>query len=236
MITVGITNYNYGRYLGRAIESAQGADEISVVDDHSDDDSLSVIDKYGVHAIYHAENSGSAVRGYNELIETAKSDRLILLSADDYLLPGAIEKFRATEGDWVFGDVVVVDDKDEAIDSWAYVGWPTEPVQALARGLRDLSLPVTMLACFNLDWIRRNGLTFENFENTTTAADTRTGIEWLTHWPSIRRIPEPLFAYRRHAGQETDTLNAEREVMQADLVALYLRLFDTQTLNLFQDI
>lgn len=236
MLTVGITNYNYGRYLARAIESALGADRIIVVDDCSTDDSLEIARGYDVEILTHTENSGSAVKGYNELIENVDEGKLILLSADDYLLPGAIELFGNSRADWTFGDVLVVDDNESVIETWTYVGWPTEPITALAKGLRDLSLPVTMLACFNMEWIHRHGLRFKSFEHTTTAADTRTGIEWLRTLPSIARIPQPLFAYRRHPGQETDSLNDEREVMQSDLVALYLELFDHATLSLFQDI
>lgn len=236
MLTVGITNYNYGRYLGRAIESALGADRIIVVDDCSTDDSLDVARGYDVEILTHTKNSGSAVKGYNELIETVDEGKLILLSADDYLLPDALGFFANSRADWTFGDVLVVDDDENVIESWIYTGWPTEPIKALAKGFRDLSLPVTMLAAFDMDWIHRHGLRFKSFDHTTTAADTRTGIEWLRTLPSIARIPQPLFAYRRHPGQETDALNREREVMQSDLVALYMSLFDHATLSLFQDI
>ena len=51
MISIVINNFNYGRYVGAAIESALGQThtetEVLVVDDGSTDESRSVIARYG---------------------------------------------------------------------------------------------------------------------------------------------------------------------------------------------
>ena len=52
-ITVYITNYNYGRYLKKAVESVLNQSEknyeIIIIDDGSVDDSKAIIEKYRNH-------------------------------------------------------------------------------------------------------------------------------------------------------------------------------------------
>lgn len=91
-VSVVITNYNYGRYLGRAIQSAQsqkfmdGDVEIIVVDDGSTDSSLRVIDAYkeGVRIIRHETNLGLPA-AINSGIRASRGMYVIRLDADDWL-------------------------------------------------------------------------------------------------------------------------------------------------------
>jgi glycosyltransferase involved in cell wall biosynthesis len=91
-----ITCYNYGHYVGQAIESALGqtrpADEIIVLDDGSTDNSSGVISSYGdrIKPVFQSN------QGYKETInrgfrETG-ADIVLFLDADDALHPTALEK------------------------------------------------------------------------------------------------------------------------------------------------
>lgn len=94
-----IPTFNYGRFVGRAVESAlsqPGDDfEVLVVDDGSTDDTADVLRAFGDAVDYQRhENAGAAV-ARNRGARRARGEWLIFLDADDSLLPGAIEQFRS---------------------------------------------------------------------------------------------------------------------------------------------
>jgi glycosyltransferase involved in cell wall biosynthesis len=86
-VSVVITNYNYGRYVDRAVESVlrqtQKPDEIIVVDDGSTDNSLDQLARFnGQIKVITQENQGvAAARTVG--IEAATQANIVLLDADD---------------------------------------------------------------------------------------------------------------------------------------------------------
>jgi glycosyltransferase involved in cell wall biosynthesis len=96
LITVLITNYNYGRYVGAAIESALAQSyepvEVVVVDDGSVDNSKTVISRYGsaVTPVY-KHNHGQA-SAFNVGVSRSDGAFIAFLDADDLLLPDTIER------------------------------------------------------------------------------------------------------------------------------------------------
>lgn len=92
-ITVLITNYNYGNYLEKCIESVflQGVDffQVVVVDDNSSDNSREILNKLSskfkdLQVIYNEKNLG--INGIlNKYIPKIKSEFVIMLDADDWL-------------------------------------------------------------------------------------------------------------------------------------------------------
>jgi glycosyltransferase involved in cell wall biosynthesis len=92
--------YNYGRFLEACVRSVleQSVTDLRVliIDDASTDDSLSIASKLAeadprVVVTSHTQNWGH-IRTYNQGIEWASADYFLLLSADDLLLPGALER------------------------------------------------------------------------------------------------------------------------------------------------
>jgi GT2 family glycosyltransferase len=100
-VSVVIPCYNYGRYLDHCVASAlNGQDgvevEVIIVDDKSTDDSLSIAEgiaarNASVRVLAHPVNKG-AVATYNDGLEVATGDYVVLLSADDMLTPGALPR------------------------------------------------------------------------------------------------------------------------------------------------
>lgn len=121
LVTVYITNHNYGRFVAKAIDSVLNQTlrdfELIVIDDGSTDESRSVIATYenrpGVRVIFQ-ENSGLAVSN-NIAIHAARGKYVMRLDADDWLdenalaiLSGVLE--RKPEIGMVFPDYYRVDE------------------------------------------------------------------------------------------------------------------------------
>ena len=101
-VSVVIPCYNYGHLLDDAITSVlddqEGVDvRVLIIDDASSDDSAEVAGKIAardsrVEVAVHATNRGH-IATYNEgLLEWADGDYCVLMSADDRLTPGALQR------------------------------------------------------------------------------------------------------------------------------------------------
>jgi len=112
-VAIIIPCYNYGRFLGDAIESALAQTvqpaEILVVDDGSTDNTAAVASQYEPLLRYvYQENAGpSSARNYG--IRITQSQWLLFLDADDILDPQAIQELSECaqlpeQPDLVFGD------------------------------------------------------------------------------------------------------------------------------------
>ena len=88
-IDVVINNYNYGRFLGAAIESALTQTHphvrVVVVDDGSTDDSASVIRSFGDRVLAVFKQNGGQASALNAGFAAATGEVAILLDADDVL-------------------------------------------------------------------------------------------------------------------------------------------------------
>jgi glycosyltransferase involved in cell wall biosynthesis len=92
--------YNYGRYLTECVDSVlqetRVAIRVLIIDDASGDDSAAVAQNLAdqdprVSVIVHATNQGH-IATFNEGLAWASGDYVLLLSADDMVAPGALER------------------------------------------------------------------------------------------------------------------------------------------------
>jgi glycosyltransferase involved in cell wall biosynthesis len=99
-IDVIIPCYNYGCFLYQCVNSVLGQAGVDVrvlvIDDASPDNTAEVAAALAgknpkVTVIRHSTNKGH-INTYNEGIEWVSADYMLLLSADDYLLPGALSR------------------------------------------------------------------------------------------------------------------------------------------------
>ncbi len=94
LVSIIITNRNYGEYIGQAIDSALNQTytpiEVIVVDDGSEDDSREIIAGFGtkVRSI-HKEWQGQC-SCFNAGFAKSSGDLVIFLDADDMLMPDAV--------------------------------------------------------------------------------------------------------------------------------------------------
>jgi glycosyltransferase involved in cell wall biosynthesis len=96
LVSIVIPNYNYGRYLRIAIDSALGQTyspvEVIVVDDGSTDDSRGIIESYGERVTPIVKANGGHGSAINAGYATSRGDIVIFLDADDELMPDAVEQ------------------------------------------------------------------------------------------------------------------------------------------------
>ncbi|HEX5412413.1 MAG TPA: glycosyltransferase family A protein [Terriglobia bacterium] len=94
-VSIIISNCNYARFLGEAIDSALGQThaktEVVVVDDGSTDNSRQVIESRGerVHGIF--KSNGGHVSALNAGFAASTGDLILFLDSDDVLEPDTIE-------------------------------------------------------------------------------------------------------------------------------------------------
>jgi len=94
-ISIIVTNYNYGRYLHAAIDSALAQTypqvEVIVVDDGSTDDSREIIESYGKRIIPIIKVNGGHGSALNAGYASSRGGIVMFLDADDELLSEAAE-------------------------------------------------------------------------------------------------------------------------------------------------
>lgn len=94
--SVIVSNYNYGRFLAEAIESALsqnwgGVTEVIVVDDGSADDSRRIVERYGDRIRPILKSNGGQGSALNAGFAVSSGDIILFLDADDVLSPEAIK-------------------------------------------------------------------------------------------------------------------------------------------------
>src|SRR5216110_321324 len=93
LVSVVITGYNHGRFIGRAIQSVLTQTyyniQVVVIDDGSTDDTRNVAQAFAGVVYHHQSNAGlSAAR--NKGVKISRGEYLVFLDADDWLYPYAI--------------------------------------------------------------------------------------------------------------------------------------------------
>ncbi len=91
-----VNNYNYGRFLKDAIDSALHQSypgvEVIVVDDGSTDHSREIIASYGDRIIPVLKENGGQASAFNAGFARSRGHVIFFLDSDDVLLPRAVER------------------------------------------------------------------------------------------------------------------------------------------------
>jgi len=129
LVTVLICNYNYGRYLGEAIESVIAQTwknlEIIVVDDGSTDESREVLKKYNEKIRIILKENGGQASAFNAGIAEARGDIICFLDSDDIFhldkVSRVIKKYRESPWGLVCHDLDLIDGNGMSLNnSWSY--------------------------------------------------------------------------------------------------------------------
>jgi glycosyltransferase involved in cell wall biosynthesis len=126
IVSVVMTNYNYGRFIGAAIESVLSQTynnfELVIVDDGSTDDSDKVINQYTSdrRINYHKQKNAGQALATNKGIELSKGEYIAFLDADDRWVPEKlamqIPLFRNNpQTGVVYSSVIAINEEDNII-------------------------------------------------------------------------------------------------------------------------
>jgi glycosyltransferase involved in cell wall biosynthesis len=201
-ISIIITNYNYGRFLGRSIQSAQAQKgiyddfEIIVVDDASTDCSAQVLQAYseGVKILQNEKNMGLPY-SVNRAIRASRGMYIIRLDADDWLerntcfiLSCFLDYNR--EFSFVYPDHVLVNEREDQ----------------LARSDKILACGVM----FRKQVLVDVGLYDETMEG---AEGEDIIIKCIERYKGMH-IPLPLYRYFRHSDNMTNDEEKMKKVWE----------------------
>lgn len=152
-IDVIVPCYGYGHFLRECVESVLSQSQVDVrvliIDDASPDNTAEVANELKkqdarVHFTRHKENKGH-IATYNEGIEWASANYLLLLSADDYLLPGALSRAAKLmdeypEVGFTFGSAIELRDGDTFTRVTSIPSLIDEKAQLILEGRRFIDL------------------------------------------------------------------------------------------------
>ena len=194
-VSVIITNYNYARYLARAIRSVFGQSisrdkfELILVDDASTDKSMDVIDSYKdlITVVRLKKNVGLA-EARNIGIRRSKGMYVVFLDADDYMHS---ETLRMQE------TFLTENNRLNAVAVDYYLVNEFGDHESWASSEKD---PIACGVMFRKDLLFDIGLYDKKFK-AREEEDLR--IRFLKKY-SIFHIPLPLYRYRKHGANLTN--------------------------------
>jgi glycosyltransferase involved in cell wall biosynthesis len=102
LVSILVSNYNYGRYIGTAIQSALDQTyrnlELLICDDGSTDNSVQIIEEFErrdsrLHLIRKA--NGGQASGFNAAFALSRGEIIALLDSDDLFLPNKVARIVA---------------------------------------------------------------------------------------------------------------------------------------------
>jgi glycosyltransferase involved in cell wall biosynthesis len=140
--SIVINNYNYGRYLADAIESALAQShedtEVIVVDDGSTDDSRQAMNRYADRITAVCKTNGGQASAFNTGFAASRGDIVCFLDADDTLYENAIAQAAAAFQD---PRLVKVEWQLQIVDGHREAAGKFVPEKRLPDGnLRELSI------------------------------------------------------------------------------------------------
>tara|TARA_B110000908_G_C10267683_1_gene466108 strand:+ start:4573 stop:5958 length:1386 start_codon:yes stop_codon:yes gene_type:complete len=221
LITVYITNYNYGKYLKQSIESVLNQSfqdfELIIIDDGSTDDSKTIIETYENNSkikVVYQNNKGLTISN-NIALKLSQGNFILRLDSDDYFhsdaLTNLLTGFHSDEIGMVFGDWYEVDELGDIIERKQRHNFKKnvtlydQPAHGACTMFRKSCL------------VKING-----YDESITRQD---GYElWLRFIQNfkINNINIPIFYYRQHnlslTKDEKKLLNTRAEILESHAV------------------
>jgi glycosyltransferase involved in cell wall biosynthesis len=224
LVSVVISNYNCGRFVAGAVESALQQSypntEVIVVDDGSTDDSLEVLQRYGDRVRIVTQTNGGVSRARNEGIRQSRGELVAFLDADDLWhrekLAKQVPLFASASVGLVYCSVEYIDEQGRSL------GTNTKGLRG--RVLREIALlrDTVVLAGGSTAIVRRSSVDRAGLfdPELSTAADWDMWRRIACH-DEIDVVREPLMKYRLRAG----SMHRNPQVFEHDMLYGFARMF-----------
>lgn len=203
LVSVYITNYNYGKYIRQSVESVLNQTmqdfELFIIDDGSTDASRKIIEEYSLHpqiSIIYQRNKGLNITN-NIALRVSRGKYIMRLDADDFLEHNALEVMSSKlennpELGLVFPDYFLIDSVNTLIGEVQRFNFNNE-VSLLDQPAHG--------AC---TMIRRENLVkLGGYDEDYTCQDGyELWIKFISHY-KVENVNQPLFYYRQHGNNLT---------------------------------
>jgi len=198
-ISVVIPCYNYGQYVGEAIQSVLDQtlppDEIIVVNDGSTDDSLAKINKYKARVRIIDQKNIGVIATKNKGLKEAAGDWIIFLDADDMMDEKYIEKLYGTArlclSDVVYSGMEFIGSHSDIFESRPF----TEHSIKKGNYINNSALMRRELVLGVGGYKKQMEFGFEDWELYISLAEAGA---------RFRQVDEALLQYRRHQTTSRD--------------------------------
>lgn len=213
-VSVIMPNYNHAAYLPERVESVLGQEfsdfELILLDDHSSDNSISVLEKYAsdkrvVHFLKNETNSGSTFIQWERGLSLARGEYIWIAESDDMAAPTFLSEALKVldsrpEAGVVFTSSVWIDDKSNEIHRPEHESGDREwPGRDLLRSefLNGPLIYNASSAVFRRDLVHK-----ADFGMLRTFRYTGDWMFWVQISAGTRvvRLDKRLNFFRRHAG------------------------------------
>jgi Glycosyl transferase family 2 len=238
-VDVVVDNFNYGRFLGEAVESVLGQTHprvrAIVVDDGSTDDSHQVIRSFGDRVVPVLKENGGQASAFNAGFARCRGDVVIFLDADDLLVADVAERIASAFA--ADGSLVRVQSRMEVIDEAGFRTGVLKPAPHLPLVAGDLRRHAVSFP-FDVTWTATSGNAFSvralRRIFPVPEEEFRLGADWyLQHLtPLLGRVAflETVGAYYRvhgensyqRAGAELDLDHVRQSIAYAEGTAPYI--------------
>lgn len=196
--SVIITNYNYGRYIARAIRSVVNQSfnkneyEIMVIDDCSIDNSKQVIESFGtkIKPIYNEQNIGLAAT-CNRAFTEALGTYVIRLDADDYVA-----------NDWLKVHHLFLANNKGEMDATSSDYLEVDENERTLRRKNGMTWPIACGVMYKLDHVLELNL----YNEQLPREDIDFRQRFIRSGKQIYNIPVPLYRYTQHENSMTKIL------------------------------
>ncbi len=213
-ISVIVPSYNQGHFLRRTLDSIlqQGWPELEliVIDGGSTDDSVDIIREYESH-IHHwvSEPDGGLSHALNKGLAVATGELIGWQNSDDYYLPGAFHALAAAwrpDVDVVFGDLLLVDAKEQTIRDLRYCPFTADDVLYYGMTMANQSALFKRRTLVDIGGLR---------EDLLTAMDGELFLRLRMRSDRFVHVPRHLGAFRIYPGTITsENKRSERSLRE----------------------
>jgi glycosyltransferase involved in cell wall biosynthesis len=226
MVSVVIANYNYGRFLRDAVDSALAQAhprlEVLVVDDGSTDGSREILAGYGARVVTVLKENGGHASAINAGVARCRGELVALLDSDDVFLPGKIE--RVVRAYQESPRAVLIHHRLRTVDAlgtprgagWPRDVWTGDVRERAARAGGWWPRPTTSAMTFTRSFLEQILPMREDSEPGRAIWPDAYAGDLAPFYGEIVGIPETLTHYRVHGNNSQLRFDAEKQLRQIE--------------------